>query len=214
MSEEPSKGERTSTLSFRRFMVVFTGGCAAIGAVTVAGIMITLQSAKPSAASSSAPSAVAAPAAAPAAGPPEFHSLVERGNWMFHNKACSACHGPEGHGGVHDPNYALDTVPPLDKMAEYVMLSEPEDAQKAVDLIEKHTDFATLASAPPFPGFARFVSQFAAVDTIIQNGAHAAKKDPTGPEPPLQMPAWHGQLTEEDSHAIIAYLITKYDWGE
>jgi mono/diheme cytochrome c family protein len=127
---------------------------------------------------------------------------------------CAACHGAEGSGGINNLNYVLDTVPPLNEMADRLMLFDPEDAVAAVELLERGTDLASLEQAPPFPDYARFAAQYGAVVGVIKNGAPAAKKDPNGITPPLQMPAWAARLSDNDIRALIAYLIELYDWEE
>lgn len=143
---------------------------------------------------------------------PEFDTLVERGEWLYANRGCVACHGEAGQGGVVNANYVLDTVPALDEMAERLMLFEPEDARAATELLEEGADLEALSGDPPFPGYARFLAQYRVVMGVIENGATAAKKDPAGETPPLQMPPWGAILSPEDRRAIIAYLISLYDW--
>ncbi|NOY90024.1 MAG: cytochrome c [Deltaproteobacteria bacterium] len=146
---------------------------------------------------------------------PTFDTKVARGEYLFQHKGCFACHGQRGAGGVVNTNYVLDTVPRLDEMADRLMLFEPEDAQKAIELIQAGTDLGSFDQAnEPFPGYPRFVAQYGVVKQLILNGAHAAKKDPNGVEPPLQMPTWRGILSDEDVDSIIAYLISIYDWDD
>ncbi|MBT8470025.1 MAG: cytochrome c [Deltaproteobacteria bacterium] len=141
-------------------------------------------------------------------------SFPERGKQLFDSMGCAACHGPEGSGGVSNLNYVLGTVPPLNEMADRLMLFDPEDAAAAVELLERGADLASLEEDPPFPNYARFVAQYGAVVGVIKNGAPAAKKDPAGPMPPLQMLAWGDRLSDEDIRALLAYLIELYDWEE
>lgn len=138
----------------------------------------------------------------------------ERGKQLFDSMGCAACHGPEGSGGINNLNYVLDTVPPLNEMADRLMLFDPEDAVEAVELLEQGTDLDSLEQAPPFPDYSRFVAQYGAVVGVIKNGAPAAKKDPNGIAPPLQMPAWADRLSDDDMRALIAYLIELYDWED
>ena len=136
----------------------------------------------------------------------------ERGKQLFDSMGCAACHGPEGSGGVNNLNYVLDTVPPLNETADRLMLFDPEDAVAAVELLERGTDLASLELDPPFTYYARFTAQYGAVVGVIKNGAPAAKKDPGGITPPLQMPPWADRLSDEDIRALLAYLIGLYDW--
>ena len=140
--------------------------------------------------------------------------FVEHGKQLFDSMGCAACHGAEGAGGINNLNYVLDTVPPLNEMADRLMLFDPEDAVAAVGLLEEGVDLASLESAPPFPDYPRFVAQYGAVVGVIKNGAPAAKKDPAGITPPLQMPGWADRLSDDDIGALVAYLIELYDWEE
>ena len=140
--------------------------------------------------------------------------FVEHGKQLFDSMGCAACHGAEGSGVINNLNYVLGSVPSLNEMADRMMLFDPEDAVAAVELLEQGTDLASLESAPPFPDFARFVAQYGAVEGVIKNGAPAAKKDPAGIAPPLQMPAWEERLSDDDIRALVAYLIELYDWEE
>ena len=143
---------------------------------------------------------------------PEFDTLVERGEWLYANRGCTACHGEAGAGGVVNENYVLDTVPALDEMADRLMLFEPEDAEIAVGLIQEGGDLAAHRDDAPFPGYVRFLAQYEVVVGVMENGAEAAKKEESGPTPPLQMPAWGEVLGDDGIRAVVAYLITQYDW--
>ena len=138
----------------------------------------------------------------------------ERGKHVFDTMGCAACHGPEGSGGIENLNYVLGTVPPLNEMADRLMLFDPADAVAAVELLERGTALASLEQAPPFPDYGRFVAQYGAVVGVIEHGATAAKQDPSGITPPLQMPPWGDRLSDEDIRALMAYLIELYDWEE
>lgn len=125
---------------------------------------------------------------------------------------CSGCHGPEGIGGVENLNYVLGTIPSLNELADRLLLFEPEDATIAVDLLDRGVDLASLEQNPPFPDYGRFVAQYGAIANVIKNGATAAKRDPDGIAPPLNMPAWGSVLSDSDIREIVAYLISLYDW--
>lgn len=146
--------------------------------------------------------------------PMEFDTEVQLGHWAFQNRGCAVCHGPDGQGGVENTNYVLGTVPALDAMAERLMLFGPEDAQVAIDMIEQGVDPQSRIDDPPFDGYPRFLAQYDVVLGVINNGATAARADPEGPEPQLQMPAWGEILNDREKRAIIAYLITLYDWDD
>jgi mono/diheme cytochrome c family protein len=139
---------------------------------------------------------------------PEDASLVERGQWLFRRHACFSCHGRDGHGGVRNPNYAKETVPALDVLAEQAYLYHPEDIETIVALLERRTPLEDLWDNPPVPLFHAVLGKYQAVRDIIRKGSPAGKLDPEGREPPLSMPTWGQQLTDDDIDALIAYLLT------
>lgn len=156
--------------------------------------------------------AAKAPCAHSVAPPPPGATLVERGAFLFVEKGCFNCHGPGGSGGVKNHNYLADTVPQNNLLAEKMRLFEPEQAKAAIELLERRADLDQLASDAPLTNYAQFLAQYHAVHDLILNGNRAGKKDPNGPPPPLDMPSWRHQLTEEDVNALIAYLLSQYPW--
>lgn len=140
-------------------------------------------------------------------------TLVDRGKRLFAQN-CAACHGPRGRGGVVNPNSLTETVPRLDRLAERLGLFEPEDAEAVVELLQEGKDLAALREEPPFPSYGMFLAQLEAVRQLIHKGNKPGKKDPNGPEPPLQMPSWEGKLSDRDIDAVVSYLITEYPWDE
>lgn len=140
-------------------------------------------------------------AAAPAAGP----RLVQQGAWLFANLGCAACHGAGGRGGVANPNYVRGTVPSLHDMAERLLhLEDPEDVQAFVARLEAGP--LALAPDPGIPGWRVVVAQYESTVAMIRNGSPPARKDPTGPDQPLQMPAWRFLLSDRQIDSLIAYL--------
>lgn len=159
------------------------------------------------------PQAKPVPAKPPAPAPePHFATKVARGKYLFHEKGCFACHGQNGIGGVVNPNYIGGTVPALRLIAERMMIFEPADAKTIVKLMNEGKDLDALRSNPPIPRYNVFLAQYHAIKQLIQNGNPAAKKDPNGPTPPLQMPSWRGKLNDEDMTDILAFLLTQYPW--
>ena len=144
---------------------------------------------------------------------PHFGTQVERGAYLFNNMGCVACHGAAGHGGVVNPNYARDTVPALDVIAEQLALESPEDAHAVVDMINHGQDPVHAQAPSNFEGWDLFVPRFRDLIVFVQNGSTAAKRDPNGPVPPLQMPSWRARLRPDAIRAIMAYMITRYDWN-
>ncbi|MFQ5738177.1 MAG: c-type cytochrome [Acidobacteriota bacterium] len=146
--------------------------------------------------------------------PPATATLVERGKWVFQHNGCFTCHGAGGKGGVPDWNYIKDTVPPLNTLAERLMLFEPEDAQAIVEALESGVPLQSLAKDPPLPRFNVFLAQYQSVRNVILNGNPPGKKNPDGPAPPLEMLSWGERIPERDIDAVIAYLLTLEPWEE
>ncbi|MHB8875646.1 MAG: c-type cytochrome [Myxococcaceae bacterium] len=146
--------------------------------------------------------------------PPAGATLVERGAFLFADKGCANCHGKGGSGGVSNFNYLAGTVPQNNLLAEKMRLFEPEDAKAAIDLLERRADLDGLQGAPPFQSYPQFLAQYHAVHDLILNGNRSGKKDPQGPPPPLNMPSWRHQVSEEDVNALIAYLLSQYPWED
>jgi mono/diheme cytochrome c family protein len=139
--------------------------------------------------------------------------VVERGKWLFRQKGCFLCHGPEGQGGVHNRNYIKDTIPSL-ALAERMKLFEPEDIGVVLDLLKRGVRLEALADSPPVPRFNVVLAQYHSIQGVIRNGNPAGKKDPKGPAPPLNMPSWGRELSDADIDAIIAFLLGAAPGGE
>lgn len=141
--------------------------------------------------------------------PPEDAGLVRRGEWMFRQKGCITCHGPAGRGGVPNWNYVKDTVPALNTLAETMFLFSPEDVHFVVEQLEQRVPLESLEQDAPLPRFSVVLAQYESIRNVIRRGNAAGKKDPKGPAPPLEMPAWESRLSDADIDAIIAYLLTQ-----
>lgn len=146
--------------------------------------------------------------------PPESASLLERGDWLFHQSGCSNCHGGEAQGGIPNWNYINDTVPQLNFMAEKLMLFDPEDVEAILRVIESGTPFEQLQEPPPIPRFNVFLAQYQSVRDVIRKGNPPGKKDTSHANPPLEMLAWGQRLSESDIDAIIVYLLSLQPWEE
>ncbi|MBI4456283.1 MAG: c-type cytochrome [Acidobacteria bacterium] len=140
--------------------------------------------------------------------PPANANLVERGQWLFHQKGCFTCHGPEGRGGVSNWNYVKGTVPALNALAERLMLFDREDVKVIVEQMESGKNLNSLVASPPVARFNVFLAQYRSVRDLIRKGSTPGKKDPHGPVPPLEMPTWDQRLSEVEIDAVIAYLLT------
>jgi len=138
---------------------------------------------------------------------PAQAGVLERGKWLFRQKGCFLCHGTEGQGGVPNKNYIKDTIPRL-ALAEHMKLYEPEDVSAIVEQMKRGVRLDALADSAPVDRFNVVLAQYHSVRDVIRKGNPAGKKDPKGPNPPLNMPGWERQLSEADIDALIAYLLT------
>ncbi|KKL76819.1 hypothetical protein LCGC14_2041060, partial [marine sediment metagenome] len=142
-------------------------------------------------------------------------SFVETGYNLYTSLGCITCHGESGQGGIYNPNYVNSSVPSLNDLAEKMRLFWQEDAEIVIDLLEKSADLNMYLEDPPFRQYNRFLAQFESYATKIHDGAHVLQKaDTAGPQPPLYMPAWKHQLTDQEINAILAYLIEQFDWED
>ncbi len=147
-------------------------------------------------------------------GPVVVEDPVVHGRKIF-AQSCFFCHGEEGKGGVENENYIKGTVPALNEMADKFFLYEKEDAQTVIDFLKKKSlGGLTAVEKKEIPGVNRVLAQYDAVRKVILNGNPAGKKDPNGPVPPLQMPAWKANLTGKDIDHVLAYLLTLQPWEE
>ena len=138
---------------------------------------------------------------------PTQTGVVERGKWLFRQKGCFLCHGPEGQGGVPNRNYIKETIPRL-ALAGQMKLFEPEDVSSVLEQMKRSVRLDTLTDAPPTPQFNVVLAQYHSIQDVIRNGNPAGKKDPKGPAPPLNMPSWGRELSDADIDALIAYLLS------
>lgn len=146
--------------------------------------------------------------------PPAGASLVDRGRWLFRQKGCFLCHGPEGGRGIRLKNYVKGTVPTLETLAERLMLSDPEDVRALVEQMEQGRNLESLTASPPVPRFNVFLAKYGDTRDVIRKGSVPGKKDPHGPRPPLAMPAWSQRLSDTDINALLTYLLTLQPWED
>ena len=143
----------------------------------------------------------------------EPEDWFEIGKLYYKAYGCIQCHGPDGEGGVKNPNYAKETVPPLDTLAEKMLLTYEEDADLLVDLLEEN---AKLEEDPRYQEIERYravLAQYHSIGDVIRNGNPAGRADPEGPLPAIAfMPAYEGILPDQDIRPIIAYLLTLQPW--
>ncbi len=155
---------------------------------------------------------------------PSEDDMVAWGRYLYQKNGCITCHGDEGEGGIENPNYAKEgdiddpsyvkgSVPAHNTIAESFFLEEKEDAETFVEwLIDKQKE--PNIPPPDIPRSYIVLKKYEDAIALIHEGKNCAKADPNGPEPPLQMPSWEALLTDRDIDAIIAYIITLYEWEE
>ena len=148
--------------------------------------------------------------------PPKiFTTVTERGKFLYDIKNCVTCHGQYGKGGIINPNYVNQFVPALNTIAERMKLYWKEDADIIIQLLEEDSNLETLTADPPIEGYNRFLAQFNSYREKIVNGAPQLQKlEREGPEPPLVMPSWEHQLTNDELNAVLAYLISEFPWED
>lgn len=144
--------------------------------------------------------------------PSEFETRVELGGWLFRKRGCGACHGEEGKGGVANFNFPSGFVTRLDSLAEKIGLFEPEEVEAFVTAIEGGRKPDDIEEFPPEGDLEAALDRYHETVELIRRGRTPAKRDLSGPQPPLDMPAWKDRLSDADIDAIIAYLLTLQPW--
>jgi plastocyanin len=147
--------------------------------------------------------------------PAEEHTFLEQGKAIFEGSGCQTCHGFEGRGGVVNYNYAKNTVPALNDLADRMKIYWEEDAEIVIKMLDDGVDITTYDVDEPIENFPRFQGQYTSMRMKLVNGApHVQKADSAGPVPPLVMPSWEAKLTPRDQDAVLAYLISIFDWSQ
>jgi hypothetical protein len=140
-------------------------------------------------------------------------SFIQHGQSLFRDKGCFRCHGEGGRGGVYNPNYANRFVPTLNTLANKLKISDKEEADSLIKLLDKGADMEKLNDSPPFASYNRFYAQYCSITQKILDGAPVVQKmDTLSYIPPLLMPSWQYHLSKRDINSIISYLISIYDW--
>lgn len=161
------------------------------------------------------PPAIACTLCLPDAGPPPHRDdLVSFGEYLYRSKGCFTCHGPEGRGGVVNVNSASGTVPAHDTTALKLFLREPEDAHAFIEVVDRVDDLDALEEEPEVAMFPVVRARFDNARQIVREGRFTARLDPSGPDPPLQMPAWELLIEDRDIDALLAYFVSLYPWEE
>ncbi len=146
--------------------------------------------------------------------PPQSDDLVDIGSYLYLEKGCVTCHGPEGQGGVPNHNSANSPVPAHNTTAEKLFIRTPEDAEELIRCLNQHDDLDGLEQAPEIAMFPVVRTRFENAKEIIRKGRYSSKADLAGPEPPLQMPAWQYIIGEREIDALLLYFVSLYPWEE
>ncbi|HXX92756.1 MAG TPA: c-type cytochrome, partial [Planctomycetota bacterium] len=146
----------------------------------------------------------------PAPPPGPLRSL--RGRWLFRRHGCFTCHGEEGKGGVPNWNYVKDTVPALNTLAERMFVPDREGAEAVLAVLERREGVDRLSADPPFARFKAFLAQYQSVKDLIRKGNPPGKKDPSGLQPPLEMPSFGARLSDGDIEDLMTYLLKLQHW--
>lgn len=142
-------------------------------------------------------------------------TFLEHGKMLFGTMGCSTCHGSEGQGGINNPNYVKLTVPALNDLADRMWIYWEEDAEIILKLLEDGVDIASIVDEEPIENFGRFQAQYGSMRMkLIEGAPHVQKADSSGPTPPLIMPSWENKLSSHDMDAVLAYLISIFDWSQ
>ncbi len=138
---------------------------------------------------------------------------VEKNDFTYETMGCMVCHGIEGK-GVLLPNYAKKKIPDLNKLAEVMWLRDKEDVEKIAGYLKKGVKLETLRDHPPVPRFNVVLAKYDIVKKVIREGREAAKLDPDGRKPPVDMPSFGWILTDEIIDDMIAHFLSRYDFEE
>lgn len=160
------------------------------------------------------PDPITCPLCVPEPEPPEDTDVVALGDYLYHRMACTACHGPEGRGGVSNYNYINGEIPSHMTMAAKIFLRSPEDAKTLLDWLGRGRITAAGDDTPEIAGFPIVRARLEAAIHLIQAGKNAAKADLEGPEPPLQMPSWQNKITAREADALMGYLVSLFPWDD
>jgi len=145
---------------------------------------------------------------------PDTTDLVDTGSYLYLEKGCVTCHGPEGQGGIVNHNSINSPVPAHNTTAQKLFLETPDDAEAFIELVTSTADLGSLEEPPEIALFPVVRARFDNAKEIIRKGRYSSKIDATGPEPPLQMPAWQYIVDEREIDALLVYFVSLYPWDE
>jgi hypothetical protein len=160
------------------------------------------------------PPAVTCPLCLPEFETPPEGDPIALGEHLYRAMACITCHGIGGRGGVENFNYIADTVPAHHLTAKKLFMSDAEDAETFLELVQNGVDVIDPPDPPDIARYPLVRSRVQAAIALIKNGKNAARLDPSGPEPPLQMPAWQDKLDPSKIQALLGYFVSLYPWDE
>jgi len=145
---------------------------------------------------------------------PDTADLVDTGSYLYLEKGCVTCHGPEGQGGIVNHNSVNSPVPAHNTTAQKLFLETPEDAEAFIELVTLNGDLSSLEEPPEIALFPVVRTRFDNAKEIIRKGRYSSKIEVNGPEPPLQMPAWQYIVEEREIDALLVYFVSLYPWDE
>ena len=140
--------------------------------------------------------------------PPSGAGPIERGRALYRRSGCVTCHGEQGRGGVRNPNSMNATVPELETLARRTFLFSPSDVDAFRAALDANRALETRAPAD-LPLFSAVRQQYLATRQLVRDGRRSSRLDASGPQPPLDMPAWAVRLPDADIDAILSYLLTR-----
>jgi mono/diheme cytochrome c family protein len=130
------------------------------------------------------------------------------GAWHFRQKGCVTCHGEEGRGGIPNPNSMNAIVPELATLARRTFLFTPADVAAFREVLASGTPLERVQAAPEVPLSTSVKTQYLALRQLVREGRRSAKLQPSGPRPPLDMPAWESRLADAEIDKILSYLLS------
>jgi len=145
---------------------------------------------------------------------PDTTDLVATGAYLYLEKGCVTCHGPEGQGGIANRNSANSPVPAHNTTAEKLFLESPDEADAFIKMVSSTHDLSTVEEPTDITLFPVVRTRFINAKEIVRKGRYSSKARPDGPEPPLQMPAWQYIIEEREVDALLVYFISLYPWEE
>jgi len=146
--------------------------------------------------------------------PPVTDRLADLGAYLYQKKGCITCHGPEGRGGIANPNSTKTTVPDHWTTAQKLFLASEDDAEAFIELVEREPDLSAVEDPPEIARLPVVMARYANAEEIIRTGRYSARLQPDGPEPPLQMPAWKFLVDDREIDALLVYFVSLYPWEE